>query len=79
MYYAVMTANVTPVDSQCPNYPSNHRLQINLCSETAAPQQQHNALPTQRRGPCRHPSGSGGALGSDVFRHASRVPVFKPA
>lgn len=41
-----MTANVTPVDSQCPNYPSNHRLQINLCSEAAAPQQQHNALPT---------------------------------
>lgn len=46
MYYAVMTANVTPVDSQCPNYPSNHWLQINLCSEAAAAQQQHNALPT---------------------------------
>lgn len=46
MYYAVMTANVTPVDSQCPNYPSNHQLQINLCSEAAAPQQQHNGPPT---------------------------------
>lgn len=46
MYYSVMTANVTPVDCQCPNYPSNHQLQINLCSEAADPEQQHNALPT---------------------------------
>lgn len=46
MYYGVMTANVTPVDCQCPNYPSNHQLQINLCSEAADPQQQHNALLT---------------------------------
>lgn len=46
MHYSVMTANVTPVDCQCPNYPSNHQLQINLCCEAADPQQQHNALPT---------------------------------
>lgn len=52
MYYAVMTANVTPVDSQCPNYPSNHRLQINLCSEAAAPQQQHNGPPTLSTAGC---------------------------